>query len=108
MPRLAMKDNLKPSSGVTSDLAAGNLTVVGDADLVRHIFIGKLLLGLADERDLRDCIDSIRVVARIGYQAVIPEGAGNGIPALLHPNRGQAGKANHVPHCEDGRYLGAK
>ena len=41
-----VKDDLQASRGIAADLTASNLAVVGDAHLIRHIFIGELLLGL--------------------------------------------------------------
>ncbi len=59
MPGLAVKDNLQTSCGIAPDLAARDLAIIGDPNFVGHIFIGELLLGLADKRDLRDRINSI-------------------------------------------------
>src|ERR1700761_3788351 len=50
----AMEDDLQASGRISPDLAACDLTVVRDAHLVRHVFLGELLLGLADEADLGD------------------------------------------------------
>src|SRR5437868_2528925 len=45
----AMEDKLEPAGGVAADLAARDLAVVGDTDLVGHVFIGELLLCFSDE-----------------------------------------------------------
>src|SRR5882757_1824566 len=108
MPRLAMKNNLQTAGGIAPDLPAGNLAIICDAHFVRHIFVGELLLGLADKRDLRDRINPVRIVAGIGDQVLVAEGARNGDSALLHRYRGQTGEANHVSHGEDVRHLGAE
>ena len=72
----AMEDDLQPPSRVSADLAAGDLAVVGHTDLVGHIFLGKLLFGLADEADLGDGVDAVGVKARVGDDALVAEGAG--------------------------------
>src|SRR6202051_242161 len=68
MPCLAMKNNLQAAGGIAPDLAAGNLTIISDAHFVGHIFVGELLLSLADKRDLRNRINAVWIVARIGDQ----------------------------------------
>ena len=52
---------------VADDLAAGEFAVAGDADLERDRSVGQLVLGLADDADLRDRVDADReeVVHRV-------------------------------------------
>src|ERR1700733_11837348 len=47
--RFAMKDQLQPPRCIAADLAARNLAIVCHSYFVRHIFVGELLLSLADE-----------------------------------------------------------
>src|SRR5215469_6722654 len=56
---VAMEDQLQPPRGVAANLSARSLPVERHADLVWHILIGQLLLGLADKADLRDRVDTV-------------------------------------------------
>src|SRR5579883_1370456 len=104
--RFAMEDDLQASGGVAADLAAGDLSIKSHADLVRNVFVGKLLLGLADERNFGDGEDAVRIAGRVGVQ-VLAEGVRGGDAALLHGDRGQARKADDVACGEDVGLLGA-
>src|ERR1700761_3504867 len=102
-----MKDDLEPARGVAANLSSRDLAIVGHADLIGNIFIGQLLFGLADEGDLRDRIDAVRIVSRIGVRAVVVEGASHGDAALLHRYRRERREADDVADGEDVRRLGA-
>ena len=80
---------------VAEDLAAGELAVARDADLVRDARLRQLLLGLADEADLRDREDAERErpVVECGR---CPNASQDGEPALLGRGRGEAREADHV------------
>ena len=80
----AVEDELEPAGGVAADLAAGDLAVVSDADLVGDVLVGELLLGLADEADLGDGVDAVGVEAGIREHFVVAEGARGCDAALLH------------------------
>src|ERR1700733_6637301 len=68
---LAMENDLQASGGMAADLSPGGLAIISDAYFVGHVFIGELFLRLADKRNLRDRINPIGVVARIGYQVFV-------------------------------------
>ena len=103
---VAMEDELEAAGGVAANLAAGDLAVVGHADFVGHVFVGQLLLGLADEADLGNGVDAVGIKAGIGGGGMVVEGAGGGDAALLHGDRSQGGKADHVAGGVDVRDLG--
>ena len=69
----AMKDHLQAAGGVAANLAARNLAIIRHADLVGDIFVGELLFGLADEGNLRDGINPVRITGRIGCIASLPK-----------------------------------
>src|SRR5258708_32859661 len=85
---LAMKDELHAAGGIAANLAACDLAIIRDTDLVRDIFVRELLLRLSDEGNLRDSVDAVRIKSRIrrdrGAESVC-----RGEAALLHRNRGQ-------------------
>jgi len=66
---------------VASDLPAGNFAVVGDTDFVGDVFLGELLLGLADEGDLRNGVYAIGIAGGVGVY-VQAESARGGDAAL--------------------------
>ena len=103
-----MEDDLQPPSRIAANLAACNLAIVRNADLVGNILLGKLLLSLADEADLGNGVDTVWIEARVGDDAVIAKCTRRGDPALLHRNRSQRGEPNHVAHGKDSRRLGAE
>ena len=86
---LAIEDQLQSSGRIASYLPAGDFTVVGDADFIGYVFFRELLLGFADEADLRDGVDSVRVEAWVRQDRVITECPGCRDPALLHRDRGE-------------------
>ena len=104
-----MEDQLQAAGGVAANLAARDLAIVGHAHFVGHVFVGELLFGLADEADLRDGVNAVGIDSwDWRCMRVVAEGAGGGDAALLHRDRGQAGKADHVADGEDVRHLGAE
>src|ERR1043166_6401294 len=104
LARLAVEDDLQASGGVAAYLAAGYLAVVCDADLVGHVLVRQLLLGLADEGDFRNGVDAVRVVGRVGLE-LTAEGEAGGDAPLLHRDRGEGGEADHVADGVDVRLL---
>ena len=106
LARVAMEDELESARGVAANLAAGDLAIVGHADLVGHVLVGQLLLGLADEADLGNGVDAVGIKAGVGGRRAIVEGVGRGDAALLHRDRGQRRKADHVADGVDVRHLG--
>src|ERR1700733_11613513 len=60
-PGLAMKDQLQAAGSVAADLAARDLAIVSHAHLVGRIFLGQLLFGLTDKRNLRDGVNAVRI-----------------------------------------------
>ncbi len=103
---LAMEDQLQPPRGVAPNLPARHLTIIRHAHFVGNVLVGKFLLGLADEGDLRNGVNPVGIQGGVGNSRRA-ESEGGSQPALLHRHRGQAGKADHVAHGEDMRLLGA-
>src|SRR5579863_1325379 len=62
---LPVEDELQAAGGVSADLTAGDLAVVPDADLVRHVLVRQLLFGLSQERDLGNGVHAERIVGGI-------------------------------------------
>src|SRR5580693_9351694 len=60
-PRLAVENQLEAAGCIAANLTPRNLPVVSHSHLERHIFIGKLLFGFADKRNLRDRVDPVRI-----------------------------------------------
>ncbi len=106
LARVAMEDELQAAGGVAANLAARGLAIVGHADFVGHVFVGQLLFGFADEADLGNGVDAVGIKAGVGGGGVVVEGAGGGDAALLHGDRGQRGKADHIADGEDVLDLG--
>ena len=104
--RFAMEDELQPSGGVAANLAAGDFAIVGHADLVRHILVGELFLGFADERNLGDGVNAVRINGR-DWSALATERVRGGDAALLHGDRSEAREPDDVADGEDVRLLGA-
>src|SRR5215469_8670248 len=52
LARVAVEDEFQPARRVAANLPARDLAIIRHAYLVRHILIGQLLLGFADEADL--------------------------------------------------------
>src|SRR5580704_17793553 len=92
-----MKDNFQAAGSVASDLAASDLAVVRHADFVRNVLVCELFFSLADERNLRDGINSVRITGWVGLNDFAKR-VGGGDAALLHGNRGQAGKPDDIAH----------
>ncbi len=105
-PGLTMEDELQPPGGVAANLTARDLAIIGDADLVGHVLIGKLLLGLAGERDFGNRVDAIRIRRRIRMNRLVIR-VRRGDAALLHRNGGEAGEADDVAYGENVRLFGA-
>ena len=101
-----MKDQLEAAGGVPANLASRCLAIVGHADFVGHVFVGELLFRFADEADLRNGVDAVGIKAWVGAGRIVVEGARGGNAALLHGDRSQRGKANHIADGEDVRDLG--
>src|SRR5262249_26005247 len=93
--------------GVADYLAAGQLAVAGHTDLERHGLLGELLLGPADEADLRDAVDADRLELVHAVQ-LLAAGVVGRDPALLHRRRRERGEADDVAHRVDVRHLGAE
>src|SRR6185312_8749993 len=106
--RLAMEDELEAAGGVAADLPARDLAVVGYADFVRHIFLGELFFGLADEADLRNGVDAVGIKAGVGEDGFVTEGAGGGDAALLHGDGCERREPDHISGRENIRNLGAE
>ena len=58
-PGLGMKQQLEHADGVADDLAAGDLAVAGDADLIGNAVAREFFFVAADHRDLRNRVDAI-------------------------------------------------
>src|ERR1700679_923830 len=96
-----MEDQLQPTGRITSDLSAGNLAVVRNANLVWHILFGELLFCLADEADLGNRINSVGIKSGLRKDRVVAKRPCGSHPALLHPHRSQRWKPDHIAHRED-------
>ena len=103
---VAMEDELEPAGGIAANLAARHLAIVGHAHFVGNVLVGQLLFGLADEADLGNGVDAVGIEAGVGGGGVVVEGARGGDASLLHRDRGQRGKADHVADGEDVLDLG--
>src|ERR1700679_3954423 len=96
-----MEDQLEPPGRIATNLSARNLAVVRNADLVRNVLLGQLLFRLADEADLRNCINPIGIQAGVREDRLIAKRPRRGYSALLHRYRSQRGKADHISHRKD-------
>ena len=54
-----MEHNLQAAGSVAANLAARDLAIVGDADLIRYVLIRELLFRFADERNLWNGVDAV-------------------------------------------------
>ena len=63
---VAVKDELEAARGVAANLAAGGFAIERHADFIRHVFIGELFLGFADEADFGNGVDAVGIEAGIG------------------------------------------
>ena len=80
---LAVENQLQQASHVADDLAAGDLLIVGLADLIGDADLGQLLLGLTDHRDLGNRIDAVGEQRRNAVR-LDAEVMANRQPALFH------------------------
>src|SRR5579863_5359758 len=103
----AMEKDFEAPVGMARDLAACNLAIVSYAHFVGNVGVGELLLGLADERNLRNGVNPVRVAVGIGLHLQTESPCGGDAP-LFHGNGSQAGKADHVADSEDVRLSSAK
>src|SRR5579864_6809729 len=62
---LAMKDELQTAGGIAANLAARDFAIIRDADLVGDIFVCELFFGFADEGNLGNGINSVRIISRV-------------------------------------------
>ena len=103
---LAVKNQLEASGGIAADLAAGDLAIIRHADFIGNVFVGELLLGLADEGDFGNGVDPVRIGAPDSISPAV-EGARGGDPALFHRDRREARETDDVADGENVRLLGA-
>src|SRR5271170_2215530 len=108
LPRFAMKDQFQPPGCIAANLPAGNFAIIRYADFIGNVFFRELFFCLANEGNLRDGIDPVRIEARIRLLVFIAIGARYGDAALLHRNGREAGETDHVTDGEDMRHLGAE
>src|SRR5579863_9640464 len=99
-----MEDELQAAGSVAADLAARDFAIVRHSDFVRNILVGELFLGLADERNLRDRVDPVGIIGRIGMHRR-SEGPRRGNAALLHRYGSEAREADHIA---DSVYIGLR
>ena len=100
LPRVGRDEQLEHAVRVAHDLAASELAVARDADLVGDRRPGEVVLGLAAVADLRDRVDADRLEGEQRVDRLV-EGGVRREPALLHGGGRERREADDVPDGED-------
>ena len=66
---------------LVADLSAGDFAIVGHPHFVGNVAFGELLFGFSNERNLGNCVDTVRIACRVGFHGK-PKGTRRGDATL--------------------------